>query len=91
MTRIQILAGLCCLFSLPLWADTVNSDNVPKMGEQTRNWLDLQRSGDAASSQPQTISGPVAARIHQRYQDSFTHPIPAFFSGDEGDASVLDK
>lgn len=89
MTRIHILAGLCCLFSSPLLAEAVISDNDPQMGEQTHSWLDLQRSGNAASSQPQTISGPVAAKIHQRYQDSFTHPVPAFFSGDEGDASVL--
>lgn len=88
MTRILILAGLCCLSSVPLMAQTPTG-NDPEMGEQTRNWLDLQRNGNAASSQPQTISGPVAAKIHQRYQDSFTHPIPEYFSGDDGDASVI--
>ena len=86
--RITILAGLCCLFSSPLMAQTATS-NDSGMGEQTRYWLNWQSSGEAASSQPQTISGPVADRIFQRYQDSFSYSIPEYFSGDDGDASVL--
>lgn len=88
MTHKIILAGLCCLISFPLMAQTA-TDNEPETGEQTRYWLDWQRNGKAASSQPQTLSGPVAARIFERYQDSFAYPIPEYFSGDDGDASVL--
>ncbi len=89
MTRINILVGLCLIFSAPLLADSPNSHNNQEIGDQTRQWLDFQRSGNAASSQPQTISGPVAAKIYQRYQDSFTYPVPEYFSGDDGDASVI--
>ena len=88
MMRITILAGLCCLFSSPLMAQSA-TDNDPEIGEQTRYWLNWQSSGEAASSQPQTLSGPVADRIFQRYQDSFSYSIPEYFSGDDGDASVL--
>lgn len=89
MTHLDIVAGLCILFSTASWAETATNDKNPQMGEQTRHWLDLQSSGHAASSHPQTISGPVAAKIYQRYQDSFTHPVPEYFSGDDADASVL--
>lgn len=88
MTRLTILAILCCLFSSPLMAQTATG-NDPAMGEQTRYWLNWQSSGEAASSQSQTLSGPVANRIFQRYQDSFSYSIPEYFSGDDGDASVL--
>jgi len=70
-------------------AETPQSGKNVELGEQTRAWLDLQREGQAASSQPLPIAGPVAARIYQRYQDSFSHPIPEYFSGDDADASVL--
>ncbi len=89
MTRLDIVAGVCILFSTSLWAETVTEDKNSNMGEQTRHWLDFQSSGAAASSHPQTISGPVAAKIYQRYQDSFTYPVPEYFSGDDADASVL--
>lgn len=58
-------------------------------GEQTRAWLALQGEGQAASDQRQPIAGPVAAKIYQRYQHSFSHPIPEYFSGDDANASVL--
>lgn len=48
-------------------------------GEDTRRWLELQRSGIAASSTRQTVSGPVAHEIHKRYVESFTHTIPEYF------------
>ena len=88
MMRLTILAGLCCLFNSPLMAQSATG-NDPEIGEQTRYWLNWQSSGEAASSQPQTLSGPVADRIFQRYQDSFSYSIPEYFSGDDGDASVL--
>lgn len=42
-------------------------------------WLELQSSGRAASLQPQPISGPVMDRTHERYLESFTHPMPPYF------------
>ncbi|MCX4189645.1 DUF3613 domain-containing protein [Methylophaga sp. OBS3] len=87
MTK-TLLTGLCLLFSLSVSAEGVN-DKVPKMGEQTRYWLEWQSSGGAASSQPQPMSGPVAAKVYQRYIDSFSYPIPEYMVSDDADASVL--
>jgi hypothetical protein len=53
------------------------------VGEETRRWLELQNSGAAASTTRQTISGPVADAIYQRYVESFTHPIPEFYKNDQ--------
>ncbi len=63
----------------------------PESGEQTRSWLELQRSGEQASETQQTVSGDVAAAIYQRFVDSFEHPIPEYYSGEEaGSATVGD-
>lgn len=88
MIRIPFLIGLCLVFSGQLMAQPATGQ-YPEMGEQTRHWLEWQSSGHAASSEPQTVSGDVAAKTYQRYLDSFTYPIPEYFSGDDGDASVL--
>lgn len=48
-------------------------------GASTREMLELQRSGKAAGP-AQRLSGAAEARVYQRYLDSFTHPIPEFYS-----------
>lgn len=45
----------------------------------TQQWLELQRSGTAASKQSQPISGEVMDKVHQRYLKSFDKPIPEFY------------
>lgn len=57
------------------------------LGEDTRRWLELQRSGSVASSTRQTVSGPVAHEIHKRYVDSFTHKIPEHFISNQSGIS----
>lgn len=87
-----LIAGLgICLASSAASAEHLTEKQASAAGDQTRQWLALQREGHAASQQPQPLSGPVAAKIYQRYEDSFSHPIPEFFSGDDADASVLDQ
>ena len=49
----------------------------------TERWLELQRSGQAASPQGQALSGPAMERVHQRYLKSFEHPIPPYFEHDQ--------
>ncbi|WP_295718816.1 DUF3613 domain-containing protein [uncultured Halovibrio sp.] len=41
-------------------------------------WLEKQRSGEVAGSQP-TLGGAEMQRIYERYLESFTHPIPDQF------------
>lgn len=55
-----------------------STSEVTAFGNDTRAWLDLQRSGQAAAPvRPQ--SGVVASRVYRRYLNSFDHPIPMFF------------
>jgi hypothetical protein len=63
--------------------ETVKQANTPQP-EATRQWLELQRSGQAASPQRQTLSGEAMSKIHERYIKSFTHPIPASYEHAQG-------
>ncbi len=44
----------------------------------TQQWLELQRSGKAASTHPQPLSGEAMDRVHKRYLKSFEQPMPEF-------------
>lgn len=48
----------------------------------TQKWLELQRSGTAASPQSQPLSGEVMDKVHKRYLKNFEHPIPEFYEHD---------
>ncbi|WP_029147341.1 DUF3613 domain-containing protein [Methylophilus sp. 5] len=45
----------------------------------TQQWLELQRSNKAASTQAQPMSGEVMDRVHKRYLKSFEKPIPEYY------------
>ena len=89
MRSLTLVLGLGCILGAATAGAEHRIDKNAATGDKTREWLSLQREGHAASEQPQVMSGPVAARIYQRYQDSFSYPIPEYFTGDDGDASVL--
>lgn len=72
-----ILFVLMSLSSEAIRADESFEDVHVGLG--TKQWLELQRSGFAASQNRQTVSGPVASAIYQRYVDSFKHPIPDLY------------
>lgn len=63
---------------LPLAASAAEQ----KVGEQTRAWLDLQRSNNAAYGAVRPMPGDVADKVYERYLNSFTHPIPEFYKRD---------
>lgn len=48
----------------------------------THRLLELQRSGQNASTEEQYLSGKVNAEIYDRYVKSFSNPIPERFSSD---------
>lgn len=52
----------------------------PKNGQATHEWLDLQKSGNAASSETPMLSGEAADKVYKRYVDSFGRPLPESFS-----------
>jgi hypothetical protein len=69
------------IFSTCVLADESEDTFVTEVHEpsSTQKWLELQRSGKAASTQAQPISGEVMDKVHQRYIKSFERPIPEFY------------
>jgi Protein of unknown function (DUF3613) len=81
---IAALLPLVLLFA----AEIAAADSLEQsVGEETRRWLELQRSGVAASETRQTVSGPVADAIYKRYVESFQHPIPEFYKSEQNGGS----
>lgn len=82
MNRITLLTLTCMLAAT---AARAGDEAAEPQAEQTpsttatRAWLDLQSSGQAASGQPQPLSGEVLNKIHERYIDSFGKPIPEHY------------
>lgn len=62
-------------------SDTTAVIEMRKMEVQSpvKAWLELQSSGEAASSQPQPLSGPAMNRVQERFLKSFSHPMPPYF------------
>ncbi|MBQ0794702.1 DUF3613 domain-containing protein [Zhongshania sp.] len=48
----------------------------------THRLLELQRSGQNASTEEQYLSGKVSNEVYNRYVKSFSHAIPERFSND---------
>lgn len=49
------------------------------LGGDTRAWLGLQASNNAALGWARPLPGDAADRVYQRYLASFAQPIPAKF------------
>jgi hypothetical protein len=82
--RTPPLILLALLLGLPLAAAAEDKAAAThEVGQQTREALELQRSGQSASTTERPASGEVADRMHQRYVDSFSHPIPKSFKDEE--------
>lgn len=79
MIPFLILSGLLSLNSAMAdeWSDKYSADG--KERSPTQQWLELQRSGKAASAHPQPLSGEAMDRVHKRYLKSFEQPIPEFY------------
>ncbi len=72
------------LLSAPLAAAADDrAATAQEVGQPTRQALELQRSGQSASTTERPASGEVADRAHRRYVDSFSHPIPKTFKDEE--------
>ncbi len=91
MRIFSVILGLSFLgiSQASLAQNSIVYDVPPDVGHSTKQWLKLQREGEKASKTPQPLSGPVAANVYERYKESFSHPIPEYFTTSEGDAAVL--
>jgi hypothetical protein len=85
MNRTIILSLACILSTTTAYAEETaeyTADTDPKPSA-TRQWLELQRSGQAASTQRQPLSGEVLEQVHKRYVESFSRPIPERFDHED--------
>lgn len=60
-------------------ASAANPAGLPPNGEETRAWLQLQKSGNASLGAPRPMTGEVADQVYRRYLESFTRPVPEDF------------
>ncbi|MES0872704.1 DUF3613 domain-containing protein [Sinimarinibacterium thermocellulolyticum] len=51
----------------------------PRIGDDTRAWLDLQAGGNAATAEKRPMPGEVAEKVYERYLNSFENRIPEEF------------
>ena len=88
LTHLQSIIPLCLLGACAAVGErgaAPSGGDTPKRaetGEATRQWLDRERQGQQAAAQPQPLSGPVQEQIYERYQKSFSHPIPERFESE---------
>jgi hypothetical protein len=55
----------------------------PRTGDETRAWIELQKSGSASVAAARPMTGEVADKVYKRYVDSFGHPIPDTFQRED--------
>ena len=68
-TVAVLLAGVC-------GAAVADEATEPRLGDDTRAWLELQNSGNASLGAVRPMPGEVADKVYQRYLDSFDNEIP---------------
>jgi hypothetical protein len=54
----------------------------PRVGDDTRAWLELQGSGNAADGAIRAQPGEIADKAYQRYLKSFDNTIPEEYKRD---------
>ena len=84
IARLIMGLGLTAVMSFSAFAEQAAAvAGKDETTASTQRWLDLQRSGKAASPNPQTLSGEALHQIHQRYLKNFTHEIPDHYEYEE--------
>jgi len=81
MIRIMLLTLMFMVSGFSAYAEEAAQDKPaePESKSAARAWLELQSSGQAASKQPQPISGKAMDKIHERYIKSFGQDIPEYY------------
>jgi len=81
------------LLAAPLLAQALETPaaqpgTVERDQQEALTWLDLQRSGRAASPTPQSATAAERDRAYQRYLKSYTREIPEYLLNDNSDFST---
>lgn len=74
----QVLLALCLGTAAAVVA-AANPAGLSANGEETRAWLQLQKSGNASIGIPRPMTGEVADQVYRRYLESFARPVPEDF------------
>ncbi|HSW12395.1 MAG TPA: DUF3613 domain-containing protein [Solimonas sp.] len=69
-------------------AQAGDADTPPRVGDETRAWLQLQTDGSAAAPGDRPMSGEVADKVYERYVNSFGQPIPAHLERESAGSSA---
>jgi len=72
------------LASLPLTALAIEPGPSSPQQKQTEGWLQLQVSGERASSNLQKATPAERNQAMQRLLDSYKHPIPEYYEQKQG-------
>lgn len=67
----------------PTLAGAQDAAANPVAPGSARDWMELQKSGSAASPVARPLPGELADRTFQRYADSFSQPIPETLDREE--------
>ncbi|WP_017527860.1 DUF3613 domain-containing protein [Pseudomonas fluorescens] len=81
--NLKPLASLL-LATLPLTAMAIEPGPSSPQQAQTEHWLQLQVSGQLASSTPQKATPAEREGALQRLLDSYKHPIPEHYDQKQG-------
>lgn len=81
--KLTLLASLL-LASLPLSALAFEPGPSSAQQKQTEDWLQLQVSGQLASTRPQKAAPAERELALQRLLESYKHPIPEYFDQKQG-------
>lgn len=89
MTRTLLILLSLSILAPALAAPPRLASEAGEVGAESRAWLELQKSGKAASAAPRPQPGEVADKVYQRWLNSHDQPIPAQFNreGFSGGAS----
>ncbi|WP_053134665.1 DUF3613 domain-containing protein [Pseudomonas sp. MIACH] len=85
--KLTRLAALL-LATLPLTALAIEPGPSSPQQQQTEAWLQLQVSGQLASSTPQKATPAERENAMQRLIDSYKHAIPEYFEQKQGGNSA---
>lgn len=77
--RPTLILTLLAFAALAGTARAAEPAGLPANGEETRAWLQLQKSGNASLGVPRPMTGEVADQVYQRYLQSFARPVPENF------------
>ncbi|MGC6372356.1 DUF3613 domain-containing protein [Pseudomonas sp. K2I15] len=81
--KLTLLATLL-LASLPLTVQAIEPGPSSPQQKQTEGWLQMQVSGERASSNLQKATPAERDQAMQRLLESYKHPIPEYYDQKQG-------